>query len=84
MAKVKKWLESRKPKSEEIYEEEKREFEMAMGRPFIKIKIDMPEGFEESRAEFLSLETDDQFLDEVRDLIKKRLSYKEYDRETGS
>jgi len=84
LAKVKKWFESRKPKHDRVYEEEKREFEMAMGKPFIKIRIDMPEGFEDSRAQFLSLETDDHFLEEVKDLVKKRLSYKEHARETQS
>jgi len=71
--KIKEWLRSRKMKSEEKYEETKKEFEMAMGKPFITIKIELPNGFDDLRAHFLSLEKDEQFLDEVRDLIKKRL-----------
>jgi hypothetical protein len=75
LAKIKKWFGSRKLKRERTYEEEKREFEMAMGKPFINIRIEMPDGFEELRAQFLSLEKDERFLEEVKDLVKKRLTY---------
>lgn len=78
MARVKKWFKSRKPKGERKYEEEKREFEMAVGKPFIRIKIEIPEGFEDQRAQFLNLERDEKFLEEVRDLIKKRLTYEKH------
>ena len=78
MAKIKKWFGSKKLKHERTYEDEKREFEMAMGKPFIKIRIEMPEGFEELRAQFLGLEKDDRFLEEVKDLVKKRLAYKKH------
>jgi hypothetical protein len=78
LARVKKWFESRKPKGEKKYEEEKREFEMAVGKPFINIKIEMPEGFEDLRAQFLNLEKDEKFIEEVRDLIKKRLTYEKH------
>jgi len=76
--KIKDWFRSKKIKSEEKYEETKKEFEMAMGKPFITIKIEMPEGFEDLRAQFLSLEHDDQFLEEVRDLIKKWLVHERH------
>jgi hypothetical protein len=75
LAKIKKWFGSRKLKRERTYEEEKREFEMAMGKPFIIIRVEMPDGFEESRAQFLRLEKDERFLEEVKDLVKKRLTY---------
>jgi hypothetical protein len=75
LAKIKKWFGSRKLKRERTYEEEKREFEMAMGKPFINIRIEMPDGFEELRAQFLNLEKDEQFLEEVKNLVKKRLTY---------
>lgn len=75
LAKIKKWFGSRKLKRERTYEEEKREFEMAMGKPFIKIRIEMPDGFEELRAQFVSLEKNERFLEEVKDLVKKRLTY---------
>jgi hypothetical protein len=70
---VKKWLLSRKRKPESEYEEAKRKFEMAIGKPFITLKLEIPHGFEELYSEFLKLEKDDQFREEVRDLIKKRL-----------
>jgi hypothetical protein len=73
---VKKWIESRKAKPEaEEYDKAKREFEMAMGKPFIVIKVEIPEGFEEFRNEFLSLERDELFQEEVKDLVKKRLLF---------
>ena len=70
---VKKWIEprDRKPKSE--YEEAKRKFEMAIGKPFITIRLEIPTGFEQFNTEFLKLEVDQQFHEEVKDLIKKRL-----------
>jgi hypothetical protein len=70
---VKKWLESRKTKSESEYDETKREFEMAIGKPFITIKVEIPTGFENLRSQFLSLEKDEQFQEEVKSLVKKRL-----------
>ena len=78
MTKVKKWIESRAKKSECEYDEAKREFEMAMGRPFIHIKVEIPEGFEDHRAQFLCLENNLDFLNEIKDLIKKRLTYEKH------
>jgi len=75
LAKVKKWIESRIRKPEAEYDEAKREFEMAIGKPFIHIKVEIPEGFEDLRAQFLNLEENEDFLMEVKDLIKKRLVY---------
>lgn len=75
LVKIRKWFGLRKLRPENKYEEEKREFEMAIGKPFIHMRIEIPEGFENLRAQFLNLESDEQFLEEVRDLIKKRLQY---------
>ncbi len=75
---VKKWLEARKTKNESEYDEAKREFEMAMGKPFISIKVEIPKGFEDLRAQFLRLEKDEDFLMEVEDLVKKRLVYEKH------
>ena len=72
---VKKWIESREKAPESDYEEAKRKFEMAMGKPFITLKVDIPSGFEELSNAFLKLENDPQFHDEVRDLVKKRLIF---------
>ena len=70
---VRKWIESRDKKPESEYEEAKRKFEMAMGQPFITIKLEIPTGFEKFSNEFRKLEKDYQFHEEVKDLIKKRL-----------
>jgi len=70
---VRKWIESRNSKPESEYEEAKREFEMAIGKPFITLKLEIPAGFEEFGNEFRKLEKDHQFHEEVKDLIKKRL-----------
>jgi hypothetical protein len=70
---VKEWLESRKRKTESEYDEAKRKFEMAMGKPFITIKVEIPTVFEDLRNQFLSLEKDEQFHEEIKDLVKKRL-----------
>jgi len=78
VAKVKKWIGSRTRKSEDEYAEAKREFEMAMGKPFINIRVELPEGFEDLRVQFLSLEENEDFLREVQDLIKKRLVYEKH------
>lgn len=70
---VKKWIESREKAPETEYEEAKRKFEMAMGKPFITLNLEIPLGFEGFSNEFLKLEKDYQFREEVKDLIKKRL-----------
>ena len=75
MWKIRKWFE-RKSASKKEYEEEKREFEMVIGKPFITLKIELPEGFEDQRNPFLNLESNTDFLDEVKDLVKKNLLFK--------
>ena len=72
MWKIKKWLEKRAVSKKE-YEDEKREFEMAIGKPFIILKIELPDGFEDQRTSFLDLENNQQFLEEVKDLAKKNM-----------
>jgi hypothetical protein len=78
---VKKWIGPVEEKPKPEYTKEKREFEMAIGRPFIKIRVELPKGFDDMRAQFLSLETDKDFLIEVEDLVKKRLIYEKRDAE---
>jgi len=70
---VRKWIEARERKPESEYDEAKREFEMAMGQPFITLKLEIPTGFEEFSSDFRKLENDHRFHEEVKDLIKKRL-----------
>jgi len=83
MWKIKKWFE-KKTVSKKEYEEEKRKFEMAIGKPFITLKIELPEGFEDQRNPFLDLENDMEFLDEVKDLVKKNLIRKRETQEAPS
>ena len=83
MWKIKKWFE-RKTVSKKEYDEEKREFEMAIGKPFITLKIELPAGFEEQRNTFLDLENDMEFLDQVKDLAKKNLLWKRETEEKSS
>ena len=72
MWKIKKWLEKRAVSKKE-YEDKKREFEMAIGKPFIILKIELPDGFEDQRTSFLDLENNQEFLEEVKDLAKKNM-----------
>lgn len=72
---VKKWIEPKDIKPESDYEEAKRKFEMAMGKPFITLRLEIPTGFEEFGNEFRKLETDKQFYNEVKDLVKKHLMF---------
>lgn len=83
MWKIRKWFE-RKSVSKKEYEAEKREFEMAIGKPFITLKIELPEGFEDQRNAFLKLESDGEFLDEVKDFIRKNLLCKRETEETAT
>jgi hypothetical protein len=83
MWKIRKWFE-RKSVSKKEYEEEKREFEMAIGKPFINLKIELPEGFEDQRTPFLKLEDNEEFLDDIKDLIKKNLLLKRKTAETAT
>jgi hypothetical protein len=79
MWKIRKWFE-KKTVSKQEYDDEKREFEMAIGRPFITLKVELPEGFEDQRAEFMNLEKNPEFIDQIEDLVKKNLLYS---RKTG-
>jgi len=70
---VKKWIENKEVKPESEYEEAKRQFEMALGKPFITVRLELPAGFETFVNDFRKLEADQQFHEEVKDLVKKRL-----------
>ena len=75
MWKVKKWFEE-KTTSKKEYEQEKREFTMAIGKPFITLKIELPNGFDDQRFAFLKLEDDCDFIDDIKELVKKNLLIK--------
>lgn len=66
-------IESRTRKPRREYDETKEEFEKVMGRPKITITVELPKRFERYKSEFLSLEGDQQFLKEVKNLAKERL-----------
>ena len=83
MWKIRKWFE-KKSASKKEYDLEKREFEMAIGKPFINLKIELPEGFEDQRTPFLKLEDNEEFLDDIKDLIKKNLLLKRKTAETAT
>ena len=72
---VRRWIESRGSKPESEYEEAKRKFEMAIGQPFITLRLEIPAEFEKFSNEFRKLENDYQFHEEVKDLIRKRLLF---------
>ena len=72
MWKIKKWLEQKTASGKE-YEAEKRDFETAIGKPFITLRIELPNGFESQRATFMNLENNTTFKDDVEDLVKKIL-----------
>ncbi|MCD6530096.1 hypothetical protein J7L06_07420 [Candidatus Bathyarchaeota archaeon] len=72
MTKLRDLLSSKKRKMEQ-YEEECREFEKVMGKPKIEITVEIPEGMEDMREEFMNLEGEERFKKEVEELVKKRL-----------
>ena len=75
MWKVKKWFEEQTASKKE-YEQEKRDFIMAIGKPFITLKIELPNGFDDQRHAFLKLEDDCEFIDEIKEHVKKNLLLK--------
>jgi hypothetical protein len=83
MWKIRKWFE-KKTVSKQEYDEEKRQFEMAIGKPFITLKIELPENFEDQRAAFMNLEKNSEFIEQVEDLVKKNLVYSRKTEETSS
>ncbi len=74
MWKIRKWFE-KKTVSKQEYDAEKREFEMAIGKPFITLKVELPGGFEDQREDFMNLEKNPEFIDQIEDLVKKSLLY---------
>jgi hypothetical protein len=57
----------------EDYEEEKEVFEKTLHRPYIVLKIELPEGYEEMREEFIKLEKDGTFLLLIKEFVEKTL-----------
>jgi len=61
MTRIKEWL-SFKERRLEKYEEAKREFRKAIGKPVIMIPLELPESLMFLREEFCSLENDEEFI----------------------
>ena len=61
MTKIKDWL-SFKERRLEKYEEAKREFGKAIGKPVIMIPLELPESLMFLREEFCALENDEEFI----------------------
>jgi len=61
MSKIKDWL-SFKERRLEKYEEAKREFSKAIGKPVIMIPLELPENLMFLREDFYALENDEEFI----------------------
>ncbi len=70
---MKRWIEPRDIQQDSDYEEAKRQFEIAMGKPIITLRIEIPAGFNDFQNEFKNLENDETFQEEVKCLVKQRL-----------
>ena len=55
------------------YEEERKRVDDILSKPHITLRIEIPEGFEDMREEFMKLEDDKEFLSAVENLVKKTL-----------
>jgi len=72
MSKVWKWILSRRrtlPK----YEEAKEEFEKIIGRPSIRLVIELPPELDNYKDEFMSLEKDAEFNKAVKGFVETYL-----------
>jgi len=61
MSKIREWL-SFKERRLEKYEEAKRQFGKAIGKPVIMIPLELPESLMFLREEFCALENDEEFI----------------------
>jgi len=74
-SKLVKWFTSGVERRITEYEETKRNLEKVM-RPSITITLKLPEGFEDLKEEFYSLESDEKFLRDADKLVKSHLRKK--------
>ena len=65
MSKIRGWL-SFKERRLEKYEEAKKEFEKAFGKPVIVIPLELPESLIFLREEFCDLENNEEFIKRMR------------------
>jgi hypothetical protein len=77
MSKIWRWIRSRR-RTLVKYEEAKEEFEKIIGRPSIRLVVELPPNLEAVRDEFQELEDDEEFLEALRGFVegylKERLS----------
>ena len=66
---------------EERFRKEKELIEQSIGRPHISLDVELPKGCEDMEKEFKSLSEDKEFMDELRDLVKKHLDRKREEKE---
>ena len=78
ISKIRDWLipRSTKKSTAKEYAKEKRQFQMAIGKPFITLRIELPKGFEDTKECFMDLQENQEFYEEVLDLVKKNLIYR--------
>jgi len=69
-----------KMKSMDKYDENREKFKEIMGKPEIKISVELPEGYENRKKEFLELQKEEAFLKDVSRsigrIVKKHLKKK--------
>ncbi|HDJ04429.1 hypothetical protein CW711_02385 [Candidatus Bathyarchaeota archaeon] len=69
-----------KMKSMDKYDENREKFKEVMGKPEIKISVELPEGYENRKKEFLELQKEEAFLKDVSKsigrIVKKHLKKK--------
>jgi len=67
-------------KSMDKYDENREKFKEVMGKPEIKISVELPEGYENRKKEFLELQKEEAFLKDVSKsigrIVKKHLKKK--------
>ena len=79
--KKRKWFENRICNvTASEYDNTKSEFEKVIGRPKITITVELPKRFEKYKSEFLSLEEDQQFLEQAQKTVQEVI--KEWLRQT--
>ena len=75
MSKIWEWIRSRR-RTLIKYEEAKEEFEKVIGRPTIRLVVELPSSLEDFREEFQELEGDEEFMDALKGFLEKYLREK--------
>ncbi|RJS78970.1 hypothetical protein CW711_03835 [Candidatus Bathyarchaeota archaeon] len=75
MSKIWEWIRSRR-RALIKYEEAKEEFEKVIGRPTIRLAVELPPSLEDFKEEFQELEGDEEFMDALKRFLEKYLREK--------